>query len=233
MIYFGFDEVAYGWPRYFDLCNGYELRNGASPEDDPTTSTLNRWRVESPRGFGWVIHATTEVTELLVDAYERGETRLDDAIEEALAETEARAHALGAKAIIVETDGALPPSDTSRALIVDLGNRLHAVTKRALLWESSGLWTFEDGSEVAANAGFSYVVDPFLLHAEELELPRTPVAAFRITERAAARRQFDSWEFEQLLDWCDNHERAFILLAGRYKIPHAKELSLLLRAQDA
>lgn len=229
MIYFGFDEVVYGWQRYFDLCNGFELRNAATPDDEPSLSTLNRWRVDSPKGFGWIVHTTTEVNDLLVDAFERGITTIGPEFDEALAATEERAHALSAKAIILETPPELPPSDTSRALVVNLGKRLAEVTKRALIWEASGLWTFEDGSKVAKDAGMAYVVDPFMLAADGETLPKSPVAAFRVTERAAARRQFDGWELEQLVDMCESHERSFVLLAGRYKIPHAKELSLLLR----
>lgn len=226
MIYFGFDEVVYGWSRYFDLCNAFEVRNAASPQDDPSIATLNKWRVDSPRGFAWIVHTDREVERLLLEAFEAGRTTLGTELDAALERTEQRAHALAAKAIILETGPDLPPSDTSRALIRALGERLRAHTKRVLLWESSGLWTHEDAGVVARDAGFTHVVDPFLLDAEGERFGGGPVAAFRITERAAARRQFDSWEIEQLVEWARTSERAFILLAGRFKIPHAKELAL-------
>lgn len=229
MIYFGFDEVVYGWPRYFDLCNSFELRNAATPEDEPTTETLNRWRVESPKGFAWVVHTTAAVNELLVRAYELNRAELDEAMDAAIAETEERAHALAAKAILIATPPELPPSDISRGVLRQLGARMRAKTKRVLIWESSGLWTAEDAQSVAADAGFVYVVDPFMLHAEGVDIGSGAVAAFRITERAAARRQFDGWEMRQLVEWASGFERTFVLLAGRFKIAHAKELSLLLR----
>lgn len=233
MIYFGFDEVVYGWPRYFDLCNAFEVRNAASPQDDPSIATLNKWRVESPRGFAWIVHTDREVEQLLLEAFEAGRTFFDERLDEALDRTEARAHALAAKAIILETGPDLPPSDTSRALIRALGEQLRARTKRALLWESSGLWTHEDAGRVAQGGGFAHVVDPYLVEADGGAPGGGAVAAFRITERAAARRQFDGWELEQLLEWGGQSERAFVLLAGRFKIAHAKELALLLKERGA
>lgn len=228
MIYFGFDEVVYGWERYFDLCNSFELRNAPNPSDNPSVTTLNRWRVDSPKGFAWVLHVDSAVCEELVDAFEAG-ADLADTIDDAIARTEERAHALAAKALIVETPPELPPSDASRRLIAALGQRFAKKSKRPLLWEPSGLWTREDATAVAADAKMALVIEPFILAAEGETLSRQPVAAFRVTERAAARRQFDAWEMEQLATWAGEHERAFILLAGRFKIPHAKELSLLLR----
>lgn len=228
MIYYGFDEVVYGWERYFDLCNAFELRAPQDKTDAPSISTLNKWRVDSPKGFGWLIHAEPEIAEGLVAAYEADAESLPAYVDEAIERTEERAHALGAKAIILETPAELPPSDASRRLVVELGQAWTAQTKRPLIWESSGLWTSEDGRAVAAEGGLVYVVDPFILEQEEIGLGRGGDAAFRITERAAARRQFDSWEMEKLIGWCEPFDRAFILLAGRYKIPHAKELSVLM-----
>ena len=102
MIYFGFDEVVYGWPRYFDLCNAFEVRGARDTGETPSLATLNRWRVESPRGFAWLLHAEPEIAASLVGAYDRGETVLPPEIDSATAATEARAHALPPKAIGVE-----------------------------------------------------------------------------------------------------------------------------------
>ncbi len=233
MIYFGFDEVVYGWTRYFDLCNSFELRNADHPDDEPSIATLNRWRVESPRGFAWNVHTSPEINRLLLAAFENGSSTLPPAMEAAIEQTLARVKALAAKSLVLETPPELQPSDVSRALIRKLGARLAEATKRPVLWEASGLWTFEDGHAVAAEAGLAYVVDPFILEADLEELPRSPVAAFRVTERAAARRQFDGWEMQKLIDWTRNHERTFVLLAGRFKIPHAKELALLLKDRES
>lgn len=231
MIYFGFDEVVYGWSRYFDLCNSFELRSAVDGADNPSIATLNRWRVESPRGFAWLLHVEPEINRLIVEAFEHGD-ELPKAIDDAISATEVRAHALAAKALVLETPPELPPSDHSRHLLAKLGQRLSKASKRPVLWEASGLWTREDASAVADAAGFHFIVDPFQLEAEGERLPPSPIAAFRVTERAAARRQFDGYEMEQLVDWSSQHERAFLMLAGRYKITHAKELSLFLREDE-
>lgn len=230
MIYFGFDEVVYGWQRYFDLCNSFELRNADKPEDEPSIATLNRWRVDSPRGFAWLVHLDPRVNELILGAFDRGSNALPAGIDAAIEATLERTRALAAKALVLETPPELPPSDVSRELIRRLGARLAEASKLPVLWEASGLWTFEDGSAVAAEAGVTYVVDPFMLEADNESLGRSSVAAFRVTERAAARRQFDAWEMENLLGWASTHERTFVLLAGRYKIPHAKELALRMKS---
>jgi hypothetical protein len=164
----------------------------------------------------------------LVRAYEAGDTSLGDEFAEAMERTEERAHALAAKAILLETPPELPPSDVSRELIRKLGEAWSEQTKRALIWEGSGLWTTENGREVTADSGFVYTVDPFIVEAEELGFGKGGDAAFRVTERAGARRQFDSWELQKLVRWGDAFDRTFVLLSGRYKIPHAKELSILL-----
>jgi hypothetical protein len=231
MIYYGFDEVLYGWDRYFDLCNAFEVRNPRDPDKFPSDATLNRWRVDSPRGFAWILHAVPEMSAALVNAYEAGTTELGDAFHAAIERTEKRAHALSAKAILLETPPGFPPSDVSRGLVRALGQAWSEQTKRALIWESSGLWTAEDGRNVAADSGFVYAVDPFIIERDELGFGRGGDAAFRVTERAAARRHFDAWEMEKLVGWSDAFDRTFVLLSGRYKIPHAKELSLLLQDQ--
>lgn len=228
MIYYGFDEVLYGWDRYFDLCNAFEVRNPHDADKFPTIETLNRWRVDSPRGFGWIVHAVPQVSQLLVRAYEGKDPSIDDDFREAMRRTEERAHALAAKAIVVETPPGFPPSDASRAAMRALGEAWAEETDRALIWESSGLWTTEDGRAVVAETPFVYTVDPFIVNAEELGFGRGGDAAFRVTERAGSRRQFDSWEMEKMIGWGDAFDRTFVLLSGRYKIPHAKELSILL-----
>jgi hypothetical protein len=226
MIYYGFDEVLQGWDRYFDLCNLFEVRPPTESEHQ-SIKTLNRWRVDSPKGFAWVLHAEPGCADGLVEAYQGNSTELPSTIAAAMAATEERAAALAAKAIVLETPPELPPSDTSRALLAAFGEQWKTVSKRPVIWESSGLWTVEDGRAIAAEAGFVYVVDPFMIDRDGGDLGRGGDAAFRITERAAARRQFDSWEMEQLIDWAEPFDRTFVLLAGRYKVPHAKELHVL------
>lgn len=230
MIYFGFDEVLYGWSRYFDLCNAFELRE-SDPSAAPSTKTLNKWRVDSPKGFAWILHAQPAFVESLVRAYEVGRADIDDEGRNGWAVTQERAHAVAAKALFLETPPELPPSDVSRTIMREVGGRLTSESKRPIIWESSGLWTVEDGSAIAADAGLVYAVDPFLLAADGLPLPAGSDACFRITERAAARRQFDRWDMEQLVEWCDGYDRAFVLFAGRFKVSHAKELALLLRRE--
>ena len=63
-------------------------------------------------------------------------------------------------------------------------------------------------------------------------LPRSRDIVFRVTERAAARRQFDRWDMQRLLEWCAPYQRVFVLFGGRFKVAHAKELSLLVRDSD-
>ena len=99
MIYYGFDEVLYGWSRYFDLCNAFEMRHAHQGEDAPSLATLNKWRVDSPRGFAWVLHADPSFVEALVEAYERNEAAVTDAMREGWRKTQELAHALAAKAM--------------------------------------------------------------------------------------------------------------------------------------
>lgn len=226
MIYYGFDEVLQGWDRYFDLCNLFELRNAEDPSERPSIKTMNRWRVDSPRGFAWVMHADAGCVDALVDAYKTG-AALGDEVDAAIAKTEERAGAIAAKAVVLETPPELPPSDISRAALIEFGQRFAAASKRRLIWESSGLWTNENAGKVASEAQCIHAVDPFMVARDEGDLGRGGDAAFRITERAAARRQFDSWEMEQLLEWAGRFDRTFVLLGGRYKIEHARELNVL------
>ncbi len=228
MIYFGTDEVKRGWERYFDLCNSLEVRNEASADADPSLATLNTWRTKSPKGFAFVVHGDREIPKLLEAGYESNAMELPAAIEPAWEKTLARAKALSAKAIIIETSADFRPSENSRVLIEKLG-KFVSTQKVPVIWERHGLWGTEETIELSRRSGLVPCFDPFIADADEIKPKKGNDVCFRITERAASRRQFDEYDFEKLIRWCESYNRAFILFNGRHKLLHAKVMSLITR----
>lgn len=228
MIYFGTDEVKRGWERYFDLCNALEVRNEASPDADPSISTLNTWRTKSPKGFAFVVHSDREIATMLQAGYENNETELSANFADAWERTVARAKALSAKAIIIETSADFRPSENSRTLIEKVGAFV-STQKTAVIWERHGLWGTEETIELSRRSGLVPCFDPFIADADDIKPQKGNDVCFRITERAASRRQFDEYDFETLVRWCATYNRAFVLFNGRHKHLHAKVMSLITR----
>lgn len=227
-IYYGCDEVPMGWERYFALCDALEIPHS---EKFPSISTLNRWRVDSPKGFAFIPHAVPELMPAMMAATARGEGKMTDAVREAWAATEERAQALAAKAILMRTPLDFFPSTGNRQLIEAMGAELLADSKRVVIWEAIGSWPVEESREFAEANGFCFAIDPFIAAQEQIPFTRGD-ACFVVTERAALRRNFDQFDMEQLVEWAGSYDRAFVLFRGQYKFRHAKELKLVIEYED-
>lgn len=232
--YYGCDEVIQGWSRYFDLCNALELDLSAE-KNPPTIATLNRWRVESPRQFGFILHIHEDIVSALAAAGERGSKRLPKSIDAAIEQTFERAHALAAKALIVSTPAEFTPGESSKHLLSQLEERLVSKQDKArpLIWEPSGLWQREDAMAWSSqHTGLTLAHDPFMAIRDGDPCAAKQDACFIVNERAGMRRKFDQYDFEDLLDWSSGTQRAFILLRGRFKAQHAKELHYILANEE-
>ncbi|MEM1350594.1 MAG: hypothetical protein AAGI01_18680, partial [Myxococcota bacterium] len=76
VLYFGCDDTGRGWKTIWRECTAHEVR---LPVDfPPTIKTLNTWRVQSPRGFAFALHADHAFVEQLVRRAERGEGELTE-----------------------------------------------------------------------------------------------------------------------------------------------------------
>ncbi len=224
-IYYSCDETPRGWKRYLDLCNGFEVR--ADVGEPPSTKTLNSWRVSTPKGFSFVLHAGEALSGAL-EGKGWGEEGLSDAAEAAWAAVLTRRTALAARAVLVRTSFEFTPTPENRRRLTTLAERA-IKDKVVLIWESSGLWEATTTYEWAKEAGVTYAIDPFLATQDGLEFEgKGQDVCFTLSERAGMRRTFDEYELEQLMDWCDGFQRAFILLRGRHKFAHAREIKYLL-----
>lgn len=224
-FYYGCDEVTKGWSRYFDLCTLLEVPHGGKP---PSLKTLNTWRVDSPKGFCFAIHATSAFVEALVIAGDAGTSSITDPMREAWAETIERASALAAKAIVFHTPFGFNPSANTRALIGAIGDELGAEAKQVIVWESEGVWPVEESMQLCIDHGLTYMVDPFLLREDAIE-PLGQDRAYALTERGGMRRSFDQFDFEDLVDSTSSANRVFAFLRGQYKWRHARELQQVLK----
>lgn len=223
-IYYGCDELTRGWEHYFKLCNALEV-DITSFDAPPKISTLNSWRVDSPRGFCFVLHADPQVTQGLARLSDRGADSLDAAVREGWEKTLERAHALAAKAILVHTPYEMSPGSVSRGLLEQFAEELAAPAKPAVLWQSEGPWQLASTREFARDLGLVYAYDPFMAERDEVPFLHGD-ACWVLTERAGLRRKFDQFDMERVIDWADNYDRAFVLLHGRFKWDHAKELQV-------
>jgi hypothetical protein len=226
--YYGGDEVAGGWDRYFTLCNSIEVPWQA--DDRPSVKTFNTWRVKSPRGFAFVVQAQPLVVETILALSNRGATSFTADFDATWKATADRARALGAKAIVVATPFDFAPGPANRALIADFGRRAVEASKVPILWEATGMWSPEDAAELASTCGLTLVHDPFAnFDTDEVNVyGKSGDAALIVNERGGARRNFDTDEMESLFDATRSFDRVFILLRGRYKWRHAREFKALL-----
>ena len=225
-IYYGCDELSRGWGHYFKQCNALEL-DVEKFDALPKTATLNRWRVDSPRGFCFVLNADSVFINALMRLSARGADELDEATRTAWKENLERAKALAAKAILIRTPPELTPGPASRKLMTRVAEELVMPAKPAVIWQADGLWQLKDTRDFAESVGFVYALDPFIAQREEIPFTHGD-AAWVLTERAGLRRKFDQFDMEALVDLAEPYDRIFCLLRGRFKWDHARELRVVL-----
>jgi len=225
-IYYGCDELKRGWEHYFKRCNALQLDLEAL-DAPPKTATLNRWRVDSPKGFTFTLCADSKFVGALSRLSARGASELDDATRQAWQANLDAAHALAARAILIRTPADFSPGKISRTLLEKVVQELGAGAKPLIIWESDGLWQLRDTLDFARSIGLVYAHDPFIAHREEIPFTHGD-AAWVITERAGLRRKLDQFDMETLIDWADNYQRVFCFMRGRFKWEHARELKVAL-----
>jgi hypothetical protein len=229
-IYYGCDELARGWEQYFKRCNALEI-DIESFDAPPKIETLNRWRVDSPRGFCFVLDVAPQFTDALAKLSDRGADQLDDAVRQGWQTTLERAHALAAKAILIKTPADFFPGSVSRTLLERVAEELVADASPAVIWESQGPWELKGTREFAESIGLVYGYDPFIAYREGLGFTHGD-ACWVLTERAGLRRKLDQFDMETMIAWAENYDRAFVMLRGRFKWDHAKELRVALEYED-
>ncbi|RAL23736.1 hypothetical protein DL240_06155 [Lujinxingia litoralis] len=225
-FYYACDPSPGNWGDTFALCNAAEI-DLERLENPPKIATLNRWRVDSPKGFGFVLHAPSVIGEQLVGAYERDAQELPLALLDAWKETMERAHALAARAILFSTPMEFRPGTASRALISALGDTLAAQAGRPVIWQAEGIWDVESTLSLARDHHLTLAIDPYLALRDEIELGHGD-GAFILNERAGMRREFDRYDLEEMLGAMSSFNRAFLLLRGRFQRKHAEALRELL-----
>lgn len=228
-IYFGTDEIPRHWEQYFGRCNALEL-DLQKLDNPPRIDTLNRWRVESPRGFAFVLHAEPQVSESLTAAAQRSSTALPDRLRDGWNTTLERAEALAARAVVVKTPVSFGPGNTSRALLEAFGDQLADQFKYPVIWDAAGSWDVESTREFAAEHGLTYAYDPFMAFRDEIGLHHGD-GAFVLSERGGLRREFDRRDIQQLIRAVDSYNRAYFLLRGRFQWKYAEHFGELLDYQ--
>ena len=227
-IYYGTSELQHGWDRYYEQYNLFEIKLEGS-DRDPSVKTLNRWRVNSPKGFAFVLHAPPAISAALVQAHQRDTLALGAAFERAWEQLLELAHAVAAKAILIATPMEFTPGESSRALLKALSERM-AGQKAALIWDAEGLWEPVPTRAWAEEHGIILAHDPFMA-IKEGGAPCKSTACFMLNERAGMRRKFDQYDMEDLVLWSSGTQRSFVLLRGRFAHDHARELRHVLSQQ--
>lgn len=221
-VYYGCDERDRDWEAYAERCNALEL-DLTRFRHEPNIETLNKWRVESPRGFGFILHARDTIGASMPQSPEEEPEVFSDEMREAWQATLERAHALAAEAVLIRTPRALTPSSAHRKRLAAFQSTFGDEANVEIIWEPSGLWTIEQTREAADEAGLIPAYDPFIAEREDLGFTHGD-AGLTITERAARRRQFDLFDFKQLMQWTPKYDRLFIMLRGRFKWAHAQHV---------
>lgn len=225
-VYYGTDELKTSWEEYYERCNAIQLDLSTFP-NEPKPETMNKWRVESPKGFAFILHADVGVRQgfqQMAGTDEPDEVDLEAHFGAGWEKTMEQADHMAAKAILLRTPGALTPGTANRRLLERFAARFVDPTDLVVLWEPAGLWNIKQTREFAAQVGLTPTYDPFLAHREDLGFEHGDVG-FTITERAAMRRQFDIFDFKQMLSWTRNYDRLFVMCRGRHKWAHIDKLS--------
>ena len=223
--FYGTDELNQSWESYFDLCNAIQL-DLETFKETPKIETLNRWRVESPKNFCFILHVRPEISNYLDSASGDLPESPDDfptIVREAWNVTLERASALAARALYLPTGSEFTPGEAHRDQMRAFVDLLADQSDAALVWEPSGLWTRDQRVDFAHELGIAPVYDPFIAQREEHEFTHGDVG-FAITERPGRRRQYDTFDFRELLHWTQNFDRVFAMLRGRNKFEHAKNM---------
>lgn len=228
-IYFGCNEIPRHWEQYFELCNAIEL-NLQRFDNPPRIDTLNSWRVDSPRGFAFVLHTEPQVAEELQQAAEAGSDELPDQLYRGWEKTLEHAQALAARAVLFQTPMSFSPSDASRDALARFAEELAEQFSYPVIWEAAGSWDTASTREWAADRGLTYAYDPFLAFRDEIGLTHGD-GAFILSERAGLRREFDRWDVQKLIDSVGSYNRAYFLLRGRFQWKYAKHFGELLDYQ--
>ena len=124
--------------------------------------------------------------------------------------------------MLLSTPQELSPGDASIAKLRVFAQKARDTTDRVILWEPSGLWTVPQVRQTASDLGITPMYDPFVAHREGHGFTHGDVG-FALSERAGARRRFDVFDFERLLDWTASYDRVFVMLRGRNKWTHADQ----------
>lgn len=220
-IYYGCDEVPKGWDRYFEAHNAIELHlDGDQP---PNTQTLNRWRVQSPKGFAFIVHLPESVAKGLIVSEQQKLDALPADAQEALDKTLEQANALAAKALYLSTNVDFGPNEENRERIAKLA-KLARDQKRTLIWEPQGMWPQEHTYTFCRDHHIMLAIDPFLWEREGYQRAKASDVCIVLTERASARRKFDQYDMEDMIDSVEGAQRVFILCRGRFKWDHLREL---------
>lgn len=220
-IYYGCDETSQGWARYYQTCNSIEL--SLPQENTPSLKTLNRWRVESPKGFAYILSVPEKaVLEALAP---------QSANQDAWLQVLEQAKALAAKILYLKTPFEFGPNDANKEKIKDLSDRVKA-HGRTLIWEPEGMWPAEQTYAFARANNMLLAIDPFLWIREGYKRVNASDVCFVLTERASARRKFDQYDIEELLDYAEPAQRLFVMCRGRFKWDHVRELKYCVQSMQ-
>ncbi len=229
-IYFGCDEIPRHWEQYYSLCNAIEL-DLHQLENLPRKETLNRWRVESPRGFAFILRVDQGVEKGLIRASKADSDTLSDEVRKGWEATMERAQALAARALLLRTPLSFSPGQNERALMASLAEELADDFSRPVIWEASGPWDTEFTREWSAERGLTFAFDPFLAMRDEIGFHHGD-GAFVLSERAGLRREFDRYDVRRLADRLGSYNRAFFMLRGRFKWEYARHFGEYLEYGD-
>lgn len=225
-IYFGCDRIPRHWQHYFERCNAIEL-DLSILDNPPKIETLNRWRVDSPKGFAFILRAHESVEKGLVAAAKTDDHKLSQKARDGWKQTLERAQALAARALLIRTPRAFSPGNGTRAAIRGFAEQFSDDFSRPIIWESQGMWDTESTRELADEIGLTYAYDPFIAVRDEIDLGSGD-GAFVLTERAGMRREFDRYDIRGLMDRLGSYNRAYFMLRGRFQWEHAQHFADLL-----
>ena len=220
--------------QYFETFGALELSE--SWHEPLGTRALRQWREQAGPEFVFVLHAwrwltldplderTAPPNDLARDQV--GLLQPSDANRGLWAEVDRQARDIGAQFVLLRTPPTFSPSDHNRA---NLRRFLEEIVgddvPYQIAWEPRGLWEPEDALDVAEEHGLVLARDPWA----DFEMPE-PLGGDVIYTLTAprGRRTFDNDDYEELLDFVDEHDdedtRVVLLFRGPERERNAQRL---------
>jgi uncharacterized protein YecE (DUF72 family) len=191
--------------------------SGLNREPAPSPKAMRRWRREAPDSAGFALVAPASIFEPR-ELGERALTRLRDAVA-----------ALSPEVLVLQPSLEHSPSQSNRDRLRDLAGA-DLAPEAELVFAPTGLWDPEICATLADELDLAVAIDPLASDVQDRlrplwmrELTRG-VAYLRLERLASARRRFDDYELDALVEMVEGLDRGWVIFGHEERLRDSRRL---------